>query len=210
MMIRIHIALYEQSIEPGESFTADVPHTAIWVRSGYARFGEKTLKNGDGYYLGTNSISPVEGRCQILCFEIRKIHRKIRLENDTQLLLESVFDWPDQGVVLRLDRVTFPKGAIAYRHVHAGAGIRYLTKGQLEVRSDHHSQQMKPGNAWFEDANSPVKATASATETSQFVRAFVLPLEYEGKPTIKFLNPGDHEKPKLQKNHRFFDQRISF
>jgi quercetin dioxygenase-like cupin family protein len=210
MMIRIQIALYEQIIEQGESFTAYTQHTAIWLRSGYARSGEQILQTGDGCYLGTNSISPVEDRCQVLCFEIRKNPHKMRPKKNVRLLLESVFEWPDHEAVLRLDQVTFPKGTIAYRHVHAGAGIRYLTKGQLEICSDHHSEQMKPGEAWFEDANSPVKAIASISETSQFVRALILPLGYEGKPTIKFLNPEDHQKPKLQENHRFFDQLISF
>ena len=210
MTIRIQIALYKRIIEKGETITAQAQHTAVWLCSGYACFGKKILKTGDGCYLGTSNISPVEDRSQVLCFEINKTHQKIQLENKAQLLLESVFEWPDQEAVLRLDRVTFPKGAIAYRHLHTGAGIRYLTKGQLEICSDHLKEQMKPREAWFENANSPVTATASVTETSEFIRALILPLEYKGKPTIKFLNPEDIEKPKLQKNHRFFDQLVSF
>lgn len=87
--------------------------------------------------------------------------------------------------------------------------MRYLVRGGLEIKSDHSAERMGNGNAWFEDANSPVKATASTTQSSLFIRAMVLPIEFEGKPTIKFLNPEDIDKPKVQTNHRFFDQRVT-
>ena len=111
-------------------------------------------------------------------------------------------------VFLRLDQINFPPGACAYRHIHPGAGIRYLTCGELEIQSDHGSESMAAGSAWFEDANSPVKAVASQTEPTAFVRAMVLPVEYFGKPTINYLDRADDNKPKLQTNTRFFDQPI--
>lgn len=111
---------------------------------------------------------------------------------------------------MRMDQVSFPIGARAYRHVHPGPGIRYLTEGELAVQSDHGTEQMETGKAWFEDANSPVRATASQLQSTAFVRTMVLPIEYLGKPTITYLNSEDDDKPRLQTNTRFFDQPIDF
>jgi len=44
-----------------------------------------------------------------------------------------------------------------------------------------------------------VLATASATEDTAFVRVLLLPREWEGKRTIRYLDPADEDKPKLQR-----------
>ena len=40
-------------------------------------------------------------------------------------------DW-----VVRCDRVDFPPGGVAYRHVHPGPGIRRLLRGELTIDRD--------------------------------------------------------------------------
>ena len=42
-------------------------------------------------------------------------------------------------------------------------------------------------------------ATASATEETAFVRVLLLRAEWAGKRTIRYLDPADDEKPKLQR-----------
>ena len=42
-------------------------------------------------------------------------------------------------------------------------------------------------------------ATASATEDTAFVRVLLLPAEWAGKRTIRYLDPADEEKPRLQR-----------
>ncbi len=69
---------------------------------------------------------------------------------------------------------------------------------------------METGQAWFEDAYSPVKAIAAPEGVTEFIRVMVLPAEFAGKPTIKLLNPDDEAKPKLQTNYRYFDQPLTF
>lgn len=118
--------------------------------------------------------------------------------------------WSESTAVLRLDSIEFPPGAIAYLHDHPGPGIRYLTRGRLEIKAEDHSKMMHPGDTWFEDARSPVEAVAGISETTQFVRAHILPMQFAGKPTINYLRPEDAERPKLQINHRHFDQVIKF
>lgn len=204
--MQLYAHLYEQTLQQGDYFDPPQGQTAIWVKSGALSDGVKHWIAGDGFYSTSLSMTSTSPSSTVLCFNF---HVSANGLHSGKTLLKSKCNWLDITCILRLDSVTFPKDAIAYRHVHAGAGIRYLIRGGLEIKSDHGAEYMKNGNAWFEDANSPVKATASATQSSQFIRAMLLPLEYEGKPTIKFLNPEDIDKPKEQTNHRFFDQRVT-
>jgi quercetin dioxygenase-like cupin family protein len=101
--------------------------------------------------------------------------------------------------VMRCDRVDFPPGAVAYRHVHPGPGIRRLLHGELTIDADDRSRVYREGGAWFEDADYAVRATASPEEETAFVRVMVLPAEWAGKRTVRYLDPADEEKPKLQR-----------
>jgi quercetin dioxygenase-like cupin family protein len=108
---------------------------------------------------------------------------------------------PREGWIARLDRVEFPPGGIAYRHVHPGPGIRYLLYGELtidRVGGDvPHTYYV--GDAWFEDAEDPVRATASELEDTAFVRVLLLPAEWAGKRTIRYVDPADEDRPRLQR-----------
>jgi hypothetical protein len=103
-------------------------------------------------------------------------------------------DW-----ILRCDRVDFPPGGAAYRHVHPGPGIRRLLHGELTIDSPNGVRTYRTGESWHEGADHPVLATASATEDTAFVRVMLLPAEWAGKRTIRYLDPADAEKPKLQR-----------
>ena len=103
-------------------------------------------------------------------------------------------DW-----VVRCDRIDFPPGGVAYRHVHPGPGIRRLLFGELTLESPEGTHTYRAGDAWTEGADFPVLATASATEPTAFVRVLVLPAEWAGKRTIRYVDPADDEKPKLQR-----------
>ncbi|HET8969055.1 MAG TPA: hypothetical protein VFN06_06480 [Gaiellaceae bacterium] len=132
------------------------------------------------------------------------------LEDGTRLVWELLDDEPADALVAaevdvdtewiaRLDRVDFPRGGIAYRHVHPGPGIRRILHGELTIdRGDGESRTYRAGDAWFEGADDPVLATASATHDTAFVRVLLLPAEWAGRRTIRYLDPGDEEKPRLQ------------
>jgi hypothetical protein len=77
----------------------------------------------------------------------------------------------ERGWVVRCDRIDFPPGGMAYRHVHPGPGIR---------RQD----------------------TAS-------VRVLLLPHEWEGRRTIRYVDPADEAKPKLQRATVLLEQPLS-
>lgn len=109
-------------------------------------------------------------------------------------------DVPREGWIARLDRVDFPPGGIAYRHVHPGPGIRRLLHGELAIdRGDEAPRVYTAGSAWFEGADDPVLATASELEPTAFVRVLLLPGEWAGKRTIRYVDPADAEKPRLQR-----------
>jgi quercetin dioxygenase-like cupin family protein len=106
---------------------------------------------------------------------------------------------PAGGWLARLDRVDFPPGGVAYRHTHPGPGIRYLVAGALTIDRDGSGRTYRTGEAWFEDADDLVLATASAAEETGFVRVLLLPREWAGRRTIRYADPADEAKPKLQR-----------
>jgi quercetin dioxygenase-like cupin family protein len=106
---------------------------------------------------------------------------------------------PGTPWVLRCDRVDFPQGAVAYRHTHPGPGIRRLLLGELTIDAPGHLQTHGAGESWFEGADYPVLATASGVEGAAFVRVLLLPAEWAGKRTVRYVDPADDEKPKLQR-----------
>jgi quercetin dioxygenase-like cupin family protein len=106
---------------------------------------------------------------------------------------------PAEGWVVRCDRIDFPPGGVAHRHVHPGPGIRRLLHGELTIDAGGREQTFGPGEAWFEGPGYPVRAAASATEDTAFVRVLLLPREWQGKRTIRYLDPADEAKPNLQR-----------
>jgi quercetin dioxygenase-like cupin family protein len=117
-------------------------------------------------------------------------------------------DLGDGPWIARLDRVEFPPGGVAYRHVHPGPGIRYLLRGTLTIERETGARTFRAGDAWFEGADDPVVATASATGPTAFVRVLLLPAEWAGKRTIRYLDPADDAKPKLQRAQILLEEPI--
>ena len=107
---------------------------------------------------------------------------------------------------MRCDRIDFPPRGVAYRHTHPGPGIRRLLFGALDDRSraatTRPTAQAAPGSRARPD---PVLATAAETRDTAFVRVMLLPAEWEGKRTIRYLDPADDDKPKLQRATIFLE-----
>jgi quercetin dioxygenase-like cupin family protein len=118
--------------------------------------------------------------------------------------LDPSADW-----IARCDRIDFPPGGVAYRHTHPGPGIRYLLHGALTIETEGHETTYGPGGTWFESGPDPVLATASPHAETAFVRVLLLPAEWAGRRTIRYVDPADEEKPKLQRPTVFFDHPIS-
>jgi hypothetical protein len=117
-----------------------------------------------------------------------------------ELALDRSVDW-----LLRCDRVDFPPGGIAYPHTHPGPGIRCLLFGRITIESEGGVATYGPLGAWFERGPEPVRAVASAEEPSAFARVMLLPRRWRGKRTIRYVDPADAERPKLQQARVYFD-----
>jgi quercetin dioxygenase-like cupin family protein len=114
------------------------------------------------------------------------------------------------GWLMRHDRIDFPPGGIAYRHTHPGPGIRYLLHGRLQIESGGETHDCGPGEAWFESGPKPVLATASDSEETAFVRVLLLPSEWAGKRSIRYVDPEDEDRPKLQRPTVYGEYPIAF
>jgi quercetin dioxygenase-like cupin family protein len=120
-------------------------------------------------------------------------------EEPAEALVTAIFD-PTGEWIARLDRVDFPPGGVAYRHVHPGPGIRRILFGELTIdRGDGAPQTYSAGESWHEGADDPVLATASTSGDTAFVRVLLLPAEWAGQRTIRYLDPADEDKPRLQR-----------
>jgi quercetin dioxygenase-like cupin family protein len=142
------------------------------------------------------------------------------LDDGTELVWELLDEPPedallaapvevDEGWLMRHDRVDFPPGGVAYLHTHPGPGIRYLLFGSVRIESGGEVHDYSAGEPWFESGPEPVLAIASTTEDSAFVRVLLLPPEWEGKRTIRYVNREDEQKPKLQRATVFSETPIS-
>jgi quercetin dioxygenase-like cupin family protein len=117
--------------------------------------------------------------------------------------LDRSVDW-----LLRVDRVDFPPGGVAYRHTHPGPGIRVLLFGSIRIESSGETHTYGPFEPWFESGPEPVFAAAAETEPSAFVRGMLLPREWEGRRTIRYVDPADDERPKLQRATVFCERPV--
>ena len=116
---------------------------------------------------------------------------------------------PFAAWVARCDRVDFPLGTVAHTHTHPGPGIRYLLHGEIEIRTEGRSAYYGTGGAWFETGADPVFAAASLRDETAFVRVLLLPAEWQGKRTIRYVDPADDDKPKLQRATVFLEHPIA-
>jgi hypothetical protein len=130
-------------------------------------------------------------------------------EAPSDALLSAAVDLDDATEwLMRCDRVDFEPGGIAYRHVHPGPGIRYLLFGAITIDSLGAEHTLGPGEAWFERGPDPVLATTAPDEPSAFVRVMLLPVQFAGQRTIRYVDPADAEKPKTQRATIFLEQPV--
>ena len=154
---------------------------------------------GDEAYFGSAAVTG-----PALCWEL--------LAGDpdaTGAALAAPVDLDDAAAwLMRCDRVDFPPGAVAYRHVHPGPGIRRLLLGELTITTGGVTTTYRAGGAWFESGPEPVYAESSATEPSAFVRVMLLPAEWAGRRTIRYTDPADADRPARQRARVFGEEPL--
>lgn len=137
-----------------------------------------------------------------------ELHANGDRPGDTVLAHDVELD-PDAAWIMRCDRIDFPPGGVAYRHTHPGPGIRYLLRGSIEIATAGTRRAYGPGEAWFEEGPEPVHATAADDAETSFVRVMLLPSSWAGKRTIRYVDPADDERPKLQRATVYLDRELT-
>jgi len=122
----------------------------------------------------------------------------------TVVTLDDSHDW-----LMRCDRVDFPPGAVADWHTHPGPGIRRLLFGELTVTTGGVATAHQAGGSWFESGPEPVYAVSSATHESAFVRVLLLPTEWAGRRTIRYINPGRADRKVNQRARVLREEPLS-
>lgn len=143
-------------------------------------------------------FGPAEVAGPALCWELVRDHPEEAAAAGAALAAEVKLDRA-QAWLMRCDRVDFPPGAAAYRHVHPGPGIRRLLFGELTVTVGGVTATHRAGDPWFESGPEPVYAESSATEPSAFVRVMLLRADWAGRRTIRYTDPADAERPARQR-----------
>jgi quercetin dioxygenase-like cupin family protein len=121
----------------------------------------------------------------------------------------EVDDRPEGDWLVRCDRVDFPPGGVAYRHTHPGPGIRVLLEGRIRIESEGETHEYGPLEHWYESGPAPVYAAASPTDETAFVRCMLVPAELAGKRTIRYVDPADEDKPKLQRARIYLERPLA-
>jgi hypothetical protein len=210
-MTSMNLRLSEDRL-PGAGDPAYLP---ALERAIYVAEGELTLEWPSGAahqgagtaWLGDAAIALLPGAAgaRILRFELARadaesglLRAAPRAQSEQKLavevMLDDGFEW-----LMRCDVVGFPKGGIAYTHVHQGPGLRYCLEGGIRIESEGVAHRYGPGEAWFESGAAPVLApTSEETETS-FVRCFILPRQCKGRSSIRYVRPEDAARPKPQR-----------
>jgi quercetin dioxygenase-like cupin family protein len=127
---------------------------------------------------------------------------------DGDAIVWDLDEQPDGDWLVRCDRVDFPPGGVAYLHTHPGPGIRVLLKGRIRIDSAGESHEYGPGEWWYESGPEPVFAAAAADEETAFVRVMLVPRGLEGLRTIRYVDPADDEKPKLQRARIYLEEPL--
>jgi hypothetical protein len=120
------------------------------------------------------------------------------------IVLDPARDW-----LIRCDRVEFPPGGVAYTHTHQGPGIRCLQQGRIRIETAGTTHHYAPGEAWFESGPDPVFAAGAETETTSFIRVMVLPRDYLGRSSIRYVRSEDQDKPRRQRYRAYIDTSVT-
>ncbi len=128
---------------------------------------------------------------------------------DGDAIVWEIDERPEGEWLVRCDRVDFAPGSVAYQHRHPGAGIRVLLEGRIRIDSAGESHEYGPGEWWYESGPEPVFAAASEDEETAFVRVMLVPRELEGQRTIRYVDPADDEKPKLQRARIYLEHPLA-
>ena len=84
-----------------------------------------------------------------------------------------------------------------------------MSTSRIRIDSAGEFHEYTPGEWWYESGPEPVFAAASEDDETAFVRVMLVPRELEGLRTIRYVDPADDEKPKLQRARIYFEELLT-
>ena len=211
------LRLTRDDFEAGASLDEALPPAirAIYVAEGMASFsagGATATLAANSAFFHTGPVSVAAGAqgALVLRYELDPAGGDpagAGVSSERKLEAPLALDDPD-GYLLRCDKVRLPPGGIAYTHTHRGGGIRCLLEGGFNVRVHGETTVMGEYDAWFEAGPDPVYAWAPDDAAGHFSRVMILPRRLKGKSSIRYVDPADADKPRLQKYTVFLDEFI--
>ena len=120
---------------------------------------------------------------------------------------------PRPGVewLMRCDRVDFPPGRRRLPPHPPGPGHPLpAASARSGSRAAAETHEYGPFEPWFESGpGAGARRRRPPTEPTAFVRVLLLPREWAGKRTIRYVDPADEDKPKLQRATVFLEQPVA-
>ena len=216
MTMEKELALFEVALaEKGQSLVFGVGlYRNLYVVAGDATMTDDRLLQRHARGAGCHAAGPLEIRAEaeatrVWVWQIGDPGSYEDAPEGAVVKLHAPVAIEDGPRIMRLDSVHFPPGAAAHTHVHPGPGIRIVEKGRIGIRQGGHEMKwMGVGEPWFETGPDPVFAPTTEEESTTFIRCMILPMEWRGRSTIRYVDPADADKPKLQQYHRFVDATI--
>lgn len=211
-MADLILRLFEDELPAG----GDPVFLPALARACYISAGDLLVEHATGSarheqgsaWLGAEPVAllPGGGGAHVLRFELVPaelvhsglLHAAPRCRSALKLAAEIELD-PGFGWLMRCDEVAFPKGGVAYTHVHQGPGIRVCLEGRIRIETAGEASEYGPSEAWYESGTAPVLAPTSEHEPTRFVRCFVLPSGCKGRSSIRYVLAEDAGKPKTQR-----------
>jgi hypothetical protein len=208
------LRLYEDVLANDSEATLPALPRMIFVVHGALTVSERTLKDGEAWSgEAAVTLKAGSGGAAVWRWELAAGDAGSGLATgkgvvSREKLAAELATMPKGALLLRGDSVAFPAGGCAYLHRHRGPGIRCLLDGAIRIDTHGRSTSYGPGGAWYETGPDGVFAQA-ADRPTRFIRVMVLPLAYQGKSSVEYLNEEDKAKPKSQAYQIFADMALT-
>jgi len=191
----ISFAATEDVLEPGRRI--DLPRAAhvLHLRSGHATISDGERETTLPLDEAVLSVGAPRLSGEGIVWGYQATRRDDASDPMRTVLAVTLPRDPDAPLLLRTDRVDFPRGAVTPRHGHAGPGIRRLLAGRLFAEIGEVRRRIEAGEAWFESGTDPVVGHNLA-DASAFLRCMVLDPGLLGQPTFRAASPEDATKPR--------------
>ncbi|HET9916262.1 MAG TPA: hypothetical protein VFQ89_04080 [Candidatus Binatia bacterium] len=173
-------------------------HRLLYVRHGAAEVNGRRMSVNEATYCdGPVVLKSTGAWCQIWRWELVSPNAPLVLHQGDgvlslvrmQRIIANFSMLKGTQWLFRLDRIITPSGGIADRHQHPGPGIRCLLTGTFNVQQSAESHRdLAPGDPWWETGSDTVVAWSAPQMGAKFMRAMVLPTEWQGRVTGEWLS----------------------